>query len=193
MQCSNCGDRLEDNMNFCPWCGTRLRIVSGSFIDLRDNNVYETVMIGKQIWMAKNLAYAAEGSKCYERKYGRLYDWKTAKNSCPAGWHLPTNEEWITLVGFAGGIAVAGKKLKSKSGWEYNGNGTDNFGFAALPGGHGDSDGYFEDAGQFGRWWSASECDVYGAYTRGMGYDFDGAYWSRDGKSNLFSVRCLQD
>jgi hypothetical protein len=50
--------------------------------------------------MAENLSYGAEGSKCYDKKlknckkYGRLYDWETAIKACPAGWHLPSNDEW---------------------------------------------------------------------------------------------------
>jgi len=171
-----------------------------------DGRTYRTVVIGDQTWMAENLKYAVSYSQCGYLigsdlsntntstcdTYGRLYDWATAKKACPAGWHLPTNEEWMILVNFVGGIAIAGKRLKAKSGWDNGGNGTDDFGFAALPGGYGDIEGYFEDACEFGHWWSASENGVY-AYSRGMGCDFDGAYWSKDAKSNLFSVRCLKD
>jgi len=193
MLCSNCKNKLEDYMNFCPYCGTKISSYNDVFIDPRDNNVYKTVKIGKQIWMARNLNYAAEGSKCYERKYGRIYDWATAKNACPAGWHLPNNDEWLTLVDFAGGIVTAGKNLKTKNGWDDFGNGIDIFGFSALPSGYSDSEGYFDDAGCFARWWSATENGAHYAYSWGMGYDFDGTYWNSDGKSHLFSIRCLQD
>jgi uncharacterized protein (TIGR02145 family) len=133
------------------------------FTDPRDGKFYRTVKIGGQVWMAENLNYAAEGSKWYNNdeangtKYGRLYDWETAKKACPAGWHLPSDAEWQTLVDFVGGKYIAGKKLKSTSGWNMDGNGTDEYGFSALPGGSGYSDGYFDIAGYNGSWWSATE------------------------------------
>jgi len=80
-----------------------------TFTDPRDGKVYRTVKIGNQVWMAENLNYDAPGSKCYNNnpanaeKYGRLYDWETAKKVCPAGWHLPSNDEWKVLVDFVGG------------------------------------------------------------------------------------------
>ncbi|MCL2283106.1 MAG: hypothetical protein FWC26_07295, partial [Fibromonadales bacterium] len=130
--------------------------------DKRDGKTYRTVKIGTQIWMAENLNYDAENSKCYENKpencekYVRLYDWETAMKSCPSSWHLPSNEEWKTLVNFAGGRNIAGKKLKAKKGWNEKGNGTDGFGFSALPGGSGYSDDKFSDVGNYGYWWSSS-------------------------------------
>lgn len=52
---------------------------------------------------------------------------------CPNGWHLPTLQEQEILVDAVGGDSVAGEKLKSRYGWYGNGNGTDEFGFSALP------------------------------------------------------------
>jgi len=175
----------------------------GSFTDSRDKKKYGTIKIGDQTWMSENLNYDA-GGKCYDNdqanctKYGRLYDWKTALSVCPSGWHLPSKDEWQTLVDFAGGDKVAGKKFKARSGWESNqgksGNGTDIYGFSALPGGGGSSNGYFRSAGDYGIWWSsASEDSSSFAYHRGMGYDNEGALYNHNDKSYLFSVRCLQD
>ena len=140
------------------------------FTDSRDNKVYRKVTIGGQTWMAENLNYAANSSVCYENntgnceKYGRLYNWATAKTACPAGWHLPSDAEWTTLTDNVGGSETAGKKLKSSAGWNddegKSGNGTNEYLFSALPGGIGSSDGYFSNAGINGIWWSSTEDDA---------------------------------
>jgi uncharacterized protein (TIGR02145 family) len=188
----------------------------GSFTDPRDGKVYKTVKIGEQTWFAENLNYEAEGSVCYKNnpkygaKYGRLYNWETAMKVCPEGWHLPTNEEWDKLYRFVDGdkgtespyeSKTAGKYLKAKSSWNkkllfiVSGNGTDEFGFSALPGGNGDSRGNFKQVGYCGFWWSASEDENNsdGAYFRLWDYFLDNAYWTINFKSFLFSVRCIKD
>jgi len=171
----------------------------GSFTDPRDGKTYKTVKIGSQTWMAENLNYHAEGSKCYDNKpengekYGRLYDWSTAMKSCPSGWHLPAKNEWEVLDKAVGGNETAGAKLKAKNGWHGDGNGTDKYGFSALPGGYGYSGGNFSDAGEGGLWWSATEDNSVGAYYLGMYYRGEDAYWDVNYKSNLFSVRCVRD
>jgi len=146
--------------------------------------------------------------------YGRLYDWATAmglssscnssycasqinakhKGICPNGWHIPRDDEWKTLGDNVGGWKTAGTKLKATSGWgSGNGNGTDNYGFSALPGGDGGSDGSFNGVGSYGCWWSASEYGSGGVYDRYIiHYDYEDATWTT-GKGYLLSVRCLQD
>ncbi|MCL1947175.1 MAG: hypothetical protein FWF51_08535, partial [Chitinivibrionia bacterium] len=137
---------------------------TGTFTDSRDGQVYKIVKIGNQIWMAQNFNYNAEGSRCYGEggivgrtdkgmpfpdtlseeqirenceKYGRLYDWETAKKAAPQGWRLPTDKEWKKLLNAAGGSKTAGEKLKSNWGWNYDnnkgksGSGTDTYGFSA--------------------------------------------------------------
>ena len=161
---------------------------------------YKTVVIGGKRWMAENLNYqTSSGSWCYDNdnsncdKYGRLYDWETAMTVCPAGFHLPSRQEWNNLVAAAGGDRKAGKKLKAKSSWNKKGNGMDDYGFSALPGGRRYSDGSFNYAGNLGFWWTATEYDSGSAYLRGMGYDGD--YVGKDDfdKSIGYSVRCVED
>jgi uncharacterized protein (TIGR02145 family) len=194
-------------------------VSGGVLTDSRDGKKYKIVKIGRQIWMGENLNYNANGSKCYDNKpancdkYGRLYNWSTAKTACPKGWHLPSDAEWTTLTDFVGGSKVAGTKLKAKSGWnEYvgfskkSGNGTDEFGFSALPGGGGLSSGDFSGVGKLGYWQSATENNAaFAAFTAfitsaSFAWSRDMSYGSADvgrgdgnDKANFISVRCVQD
>ena len=194
-----------------------------TFTDVRDNQRYLSVTIGRQTWMTENMNYNAAGSVCSDcGKYGRLYNWETAMVACPAGWHLPSNAEWDELLRYVDGSSgtespyiseTAGKYLKTESGWlDYygkSGNGTDDFGFSALPAGnyspgsYGGS-GMFNGVGNYGFWWSSSddgEFDVYdwcesnnNAYFRGISNGGGRVSYDCEGKSNnWFSVRCLQD
>jgi uncharacterized protein (TIGR02145 family) len=171
----------------------------GSFSDQRDGKTYITVKIGKQTWMAENLNYSASDSKCYGndesncQKYGRLYDWNTAMKSCPSGWHLPSRNEYKELDEAVGGENIAGKKLKANSGWNNNGNGTDEYGFSALPGGYSISGGSFDGVGDYGSWWSSTENYANYAYGRYMNYSYSIAFRNDYYKSRLYSVRCLKD
>ena len=164
-----------------------------------DNYTYtgRTVTIGGKVWMAENLNRATANSKCYDNDpsncetYGRLYTWADARSACPSGWHLPTDAEWTELADAAGGF-TAGQKLKSTSGWNnIRNNGTDDYGFSALPGGWGD--GNFYDAGNSGHWWSATESGTAYAWYRYMIYEDTFVTRRLGGKEYLFSVRCVQN
>jgi len=172
---------------------------ASTFTDERDGQTYRTVKIGNQVWMAENLRFNVGDSSWYYQgnedncnKYGRLYTWDAAKKACPAGYHLPSREEWDDLVAATGGD-VAGKILKSKSGWDENGNGTDDYGFSALPGGYRCSDGTLYGAGYYGYWWTVAESTSNYAYYRRMSYDGDDVYEYNNYKSNGYSVRCVAD
>ena len=131
--------------------------------------------------------------------FGRLYNWYAVDNAsglCPSGWHVPTDGEWtaledyITAQGFNG---TEGTALKSTSGWNSGGNGTDNFGFSALPGGYRyDNNGSFDNAGDVGYWWSSSPSGGY-AWFRVLDFSFPGIYRFDFNPRNGFSVRCLRD
>jgi len=203
---------------------------------------YGTVNINGQIWMAKNWGCYVSGSKCYDndpancQKYGRLYDWTTAmgidakyqkelwggsdlnhKGICPAGWHIPSDDEWLTLVTYVerdrGCSKCAGKYLKASSGWNplvmppaFNippkeANGENTYGFSALPGGYGSSLYSSESVGDSGYWWSASESSNCNSFDRisdcafwwTMGYGDSFYHFDIYTKSAKYSVRCLQD
>jgi uncharacterized protein (TIGR02145 family) len=178
------------------------------FIDSRDGKKYRTAVIGGNRWMAENLNYRSQAGKswCYDNnnsncdKYGRLYDWNTAWLVCPPGWHLPTRNEWVNLAKFAGGTGAygtsgkAGKKLKSTSGWNGGGSGTDEFGFSALPGGIRDCYGdKFSGIGEDGNWWTATEYGRDRAYYRYIYSKKDYVSEYDAYKEYGYFVRCIQN
>jgi uncharacterized protein (TIGR02145 family) len=94
------------------------------------------------------------------KKYGKLYNWYAVKDPrglAPAGWHVPTDAEWVQLTTYLGGNNVAGTKLKSATGWNAGGSGTNESAFDGLPGGARNFDGNFFYVGDAGYWWSATE------------------------------------
>jgi len=173
----------------------QIRTFSPYITDSRDGQKYHTVIIGNKMWMAENLNYQTGTSWCYGNrdpnctKYGRLYDWYTARTACPAGWRLPTREDWDDLVRVAGGRS-AGRNLKAGS---PNWNGTDKFGFSALPAGFSYTNGRFDDAGTVGNWWSATGYEASYAYHRGMDSHITYVEEYTRGKALGFSVRCAKD
>jgi uncharacterized protein (TIGR02145 family) len=183
---------------------------SGTLIDPRDGKTYKKVKIGSQVWMAENLAFHY-GSGCWvygnglinETNYGYLYNWETAQNVCPAGWHLPSDEEWKQLemylgmsssdVNSTGYHSTIGNALKSTYGWSSGGNGTNSSGFNALPGGYRLRDGSFYGFGTNAFFWSSSANGPDKAWDRNLHYaggKFDRYNWYRSGGH---SVRCLHD
>ena len=129
-------------------------------------------------------------------KYGILYNWYAVNDPrglAPAGYHIPSDAEWSTLSDFLGGKYIASNKMKSTSGWDNNGNGTNSNGFSGLPGGTRDYHGPFANIGGGGYWWSSTEDDAYSAWLRALGYGIGFVGRSFDYKANGFSVRCLRD
>ena len=118
---------------------------------------------------------------------------------CPSGWHLPTEAEWISLFNSVGGSSTVGMVLKSQSGWYNNGNGTDAFGFSALPAGNRDherdSNRSFLKEGNYASFWSSTESEYSSSSVCFMYlyYDDDDARLDFGQKDYGFSVRCLKD
>ena len=186
-------------------------IAYGQFIDNRDGKTYKTIQIGNQVWMAENLNYEPssgywiyDNDFSYASTYGLLYNWETANNVCPSGWHLPSDTEWKQLemyIGMSQSDADntdergtnEGTKLKATYGWSANGNGTDEYGFTALPGGMRNSAGYFFQAGLCAYFWSSTEDGSFYACYRSLSYN-TGIYRSNTGgKGDAFYVRCIKD
>ena len=168
----------------------------GTLTDSRDGQTYRTVKIGDQVWMAENLNFETDSSFCYNdsaeycAKYGRLYVWTAAMDACPSGWHLPDTAEWKTLLAAVGGDSIAGMKLKSTSGWNSDGNGTDDFGFTVLPAGGWGSKNFVGEAAVF---WTSEWYEGYDDYAYGIRLYTDTIV--RKGYSNKYigsSVRCLK-
>lgn len=200
----------------------------GSVTDI-DGNIYQTIGIGSQIWMAENLsvsrlndgtlipeiksdsiwdrnrelAYCSyNNSDSCKKLFGLLYNYYTVNTGllCPAGWHLPSSDEWTTLMLFAGGRKKAGGKLKSMRStlWEGPNYGfEENYEFNALPGGgcqsFGLSPARFMEAGVMGYWWTTDSLDYFKAMALSMKNSNTTLTNSYFPKRNGYSVRCVKN
>ena len=178
-----------------------------------------------EVWMAENLNYKTENSWCGGGSgttegdcsiYGRLYKWAAAvakpedecgyghecslgtgdiRGACPKGWHVPSYGEWDELFTAVGGSSVAGKVLKSETGWQsYSGiENSDTYLFSALPAGFRDYYGNYYNEGDDAYFWSSTVYGSYNAYGMYLYYSLDNAYLDGGNKGYGYSVRCLKD
>ena len=181
----------------------------GTLKDSRDGQTYKTVTIGSQTWMAENLNYQVAGSYCYDdnpancSKYGRLYEYGAAENSCPSGWHLPSKDEWWTLFDLVNKTypdsATYSLWAKGFKNWP---QAFDAFGFSIVPAGE---RRYKEDVLRgLGYYRSLDEiaffqvrepsCKEY-CHLVCMSDSCDGTFLANNshGEGDAFSVRCLKD
>jgi uncharacterized protein (TIGR02145 family) len=131
------------------------------------------------------------------KQSGKLYNWYAVadpRGLAPVGWRIPNNEDWSQLADRFGGLRRAGRMLKATAGWGASGNGTNESGFAGLPGGIRTHQGEFIDGGVYGFWWSTAEFNESYAYYRYL-YCRSGKLFRYVNyfKSSGFSVRCLRD
>ena len=121
----------------------------------------------------------------------------TVRGICPEGWHLPTSYEFDLLRIAVGGTSISGEVLKSTSGWDdydgESGNGTDSFGFSALPAGYGNLNGYFDNDGKYANFWTSTDFNIYNAYLLYFSYNLDETRSSYTETEVIFSVRCLKN
>lgn len=179
------------------------------FTDQRDGETYKTVKYkviypdktgDSVIWMARNLNYKMAGAYSYKDKeensqiYGRLYTWHAAKEACPKGWHLPSDEEWYHLAFHFGGNCECGESLKSDSElWKNEtSRGNNKSLFNVIPSGLGSRQGTYYRLGWVAIFWSSSERDAQGAWDwklRG-GNELQRWHGSKNARN---SVRCVKD
>ena len=190
-------------------------------IDIPSKSYSEVWMAENLSFVTDNSwCYNDESDNC--DTYGRLYTWDAAvgraedecgdghtcglgsgdiRGACPKGWHLPSQAEWEALIVAVDGSITeytssntAGTKLKSQTGWKINGNGTDAFGFSALPAGFSDDLGYYYSDGYDAYFWSSTEYySNCASYYMNLGSNNDYADLNNYGKDSGFSVRCLKD
>lgn len=201
-----------------------------------DGNVYQTVEIGHQIWLAENLKVTHyrngdpiaiitnhsdwqstnEGACCsYDNdetnvaQYGRLYNWRAVNDSrkiAPDGWHVPSDADWKELEIHLGmGVSDVdrimwrgsneGSKLKNNNGWMLDGNGTNNSGYSALPGGYryDYNGGGFNDLGENANFWTSTNSGGFKAWFRLLRCDQTGIYRNIYNTVYGFSIRLVCD
>jgi uncharacterized protein (TIGR02145 family) len=200
----------------------------GTVTDI-DGISYKTIQIGQQVWMAENLktsklndgtaiplitdnalwtntqtpAYCwfDNNQEIYGNIYGAYYNWFTVNTGklCPAGWHIPADNEFQQLVDILGGNSISGSKLKEAgtNNWSAsNKDATNASGFTALPAGmRGSQDGTFDGQGIYGGWWSATETNpspLGAAWSRWIRGDTTVVTRGEIFKIDGFSVRCIK-
>ena len=200
-----------------------------------DGNTYKTALLGDFYWMTENLrsvrfndgstipcikdqsfwlrldsaAYCYyQNNESYTDTFGLMYNWHAVSSGklCPIGWHVPTDNEWKQLEGFADtkfgtGDSIwekmglrgfdSGQRLKSIKGWRNGLKGTDNIGFNALPGGERLT--RFYAGGSSGFWWTSTEASSSSAYYRSLIYSFEFVARDTHPKRKGFSVRCIKN
>jgi len=190
-----------------------------------DGNEYHSIVIGTQTWMVENLKTSKlsdtsaipfvannlswsnhvspaacwyDNNGAFNNPYGVMYNWYAVNTAklCPDGWHVPSEDEWFTLLNYLGGDNLAGAELK-ETGTDHwidpNSGANNETGFTGLPGGRRYLSGAFKYFGSYGYWWSST--DTAASHARG----FRLAYNSTEALNDIFhkqaalSVRCLKD
>jgi len=193
-----------------------------------DGNVYKTIKIGTQVWMAENLktshfrngdpilkeenstkwANLITGAYCENPNsvflttgyFYNFYAIEDIRNIAPAGWHVPSDSEWTTLLDFLGGpngSTFPSEVMKSKTGWDdqgyifgylISGNGTNQSGFNGFPCGYRDSLGVYRNTGKNAYWWSQN--NILNCFFTNNNYYTGRSYFH---PNSGLSLRCIMD
>jgi uncharacterized protein (TIGR02145 family) len=175
--------------------------------NVTNDDDWSDLTTGAYVWYDNDISW--------KDSYGALYNWYAvddARGLAPAGWHVPTVDEWTVLTDYIGGIdSPHGNELKScrqvdsPLGGECNTNehprwsqdndnwGTDDYGFSGLPGGYRHSYGTFYTIGNNGYWWSSTDDSSEYAWSRRLDYNGGNVTPATYTKVNGSSVRCIKD
>jgi uncharacterized protein (TIGR02145 family) len=143
--------------------------------------------------------YFNNDSATYAATYGKLYNWYAVNDPrglAPAGWHIPSDEEWDSMETCLGGVTVAGGEMKETGTihWQSpNAGATNSSGFTALPGSERNYDGAFNVIGFFGHWWSSTQFNTTNAWIHRLSYGDAEIFRFNERKRFGLSVRCLRD
>ncbi len=201
---------------------------TSSFTDSRDGHIYETIKIGEQWWMSENLNYgtmingdqnqANNGNQekyCYENStsncntLGALYQWdelmqysttEGTQGLCPAGWHIPTDAEWMIMeeyLGMCSGTSIGPPKCSGATGYRGTDQGTQiktggTSGFNAKLAGYRYSGGSFGCKDDFTYFWTSSDNGSV-AWKRELSSSGPMIDRKLFDKSPGFSVRCVKN
>lgn len=196
------------------------KVAYGKVTDI-EGNVYKTVLIGDQVWMAEDLrvtkyndgtaitpvtdkntwAATSAGAFCWfsnEKAWGTLYNWYAVNTGklAPEGWHVATDADWTELTDFLGGVEVAGGKLKEKGieRWgDPNIGATNIVGFSSIPGGYRQLNGDFSAYGAGSYYWTQTVFDMANAYEIHIFRNGTDLFREHVGYRHGFSVRCVKD
>jgi len=165
------------------------------FLDSREGKAYQTIILkyttedGSSItkeWFAQNLDFKSEYSFCYKSEpaycevFGRLYLREASSSACPSGWHVPSSDEWQSLIKSYGGLENAGAALNEGG----------DLGLNLQMGGFGDVGNHYQGIGASGYYWSvkgaSSELITIDASTDEILYD-------PIGNANKNSIRCVRN
>jgi len=177
----------------------------GTQIWMAENLNYKTADGKSRCYPISGTTNTSDADNANCDTYGRLYNWKTAMDGaassntnpsgvtgiCPNGWHIPSDAEWDVLVNSAGGSSIAGGKLKAANGWNDGGNGTNDYGFAALPSGD-IIVGEFGHIGAKSCWWSSLSSSSWNTYFRCVELNSTISQ-SKNYENYGHSVRCVYD
>ena len=219
-----CTPPADSIKRFCPFS------IGQPVTDI-DGNIYKTVIIGTQTWTAENLNVSrfkngeaisylnatpwyclAWDAWCYYDNnptngsiYGKLYNWYAVNDPrglAPTGYHIPTKEEFMTLINYLGGEQVAGQKMKANFNWPYEDagyHGNNNSGFTGFPAGRTNGNG-FSGSGTnkplnkpfLTYFWTFSEIDNDKAQAIGL-YQGGSIDKRIEMKYVGYSIRCIKD